>query len=92
MTSDEISLACALIVIACKIVTAAVPPPAATSRWAILYNAVSLVALNIGWAVNRIQPGKTAVMTTREDASALKAAAVASGIPLVSPRPTDKPT
>lgn len=47
------------VIIACKLVTVAVRPPNAGSRWVLPYKIVSTIALNIGWAANHFKPGET---------------------------------
>lgn len=79
----QFALPAALLVIACKLVTVFVRPPAATSVWAIPFQIVTMIGLNIGWAANRLQVGKTGVMVPREEAPAAKAAIDAAGVPRV---------
>ncbi|WP_215755046.1 hypothetical protein [Acetobacter sp. P5B1] len=42
------------VIIICGGVTAAIQPPQAGSKWTIPYQVVSVIGLNIGWAVNHI--------------------------------------
>jgi len=60
--------------VACKIITVFVRPPQAGSKLAPIFQVVSALALNVGWAANQLQVGKTGVMVNREDAPAVKAA------------------
>ncbi|CAI9119526.1 hypothetical protein [Brytella acorum] len=84
---ERYTLAAALLVIACKIVTVFVQPPPASSRWARVYEIVSAVALNIGWAANRLTPGVTGVSVPREEADKAKAVLASANVPLVTKRP-----
>ncbi len=88
----QYELCVAIFIILCKLVTVFVKPPAATSKLAWLYQIVSLVGLNVGWAANRLQVGKTGVMVARSDAGEAKAALAQANIPLASPKPTDRPS
>lgn len=54
----------ALFIIACKIVTVLVPPPSATSKFLPVFRVISMLALNIGWATNRIQSRNAPVVDT----------------------------
>lgn len=80
----QYALPIAALIIGCKLLTVYVQPPADTSRWAPVYRVINLVALNIGWATNRLQVGLTGVVVARADAPAAKAAIEAAGIPLQS--------
>lgn len=42
------------VIIICGGVTAAIQPPQAGSKWMIPYQVISVIGLNIGWAVNHI--------------------------------------
>ncbi|OAG75340.1 hypothetical protein Amal_03489 [Acetobacter malorum] len=42
------------VIIICGGVTAAIQPPQAGSKWMFPYQVVSVIGLNIGWAVNHI--------------------------------------
>lgn len=76
------------IVVSCKLVTVAVPPPAATSRWAGLYGVISRVALNLGYAVNAFQPGRSAVMVPTDVRGDVRTAVADKlGIPRESTKP-----
>ncbi|MXV36792.1 MULTISPECIES: hypothetical protein [unclassified Saccharibacter] len=55
---NNIGLIVTGVIIACKLITISVRPPASNSRWELIYRAVSTVALNIGWATNRFQAGR----------------------------------
>ncbi|GAJ29087.1 hypothetical protein [Acidomonas methanolica] len=70
----------ALLIIACKIVTIFVRPPASTSRWAKIFALVNMLALNIGWATNRLQIDRTGIMVPREQAAAAHAALRSAGV------------
>lgn len=78
----QYALPIAALIIGCKLLTVYVQPPADTSRWAPVYRVVNLIALNIGWATNRLQVGLTGVVVARTDAPAAKAAIEAAGIVL----------
>ena len=67
----------ALFIITCKLLTVFVRPPKDGSPWAMPFQMISLLALNIGWAANRLQtgrsknamPGKSAKLTQPSDAA-----------------------
>ena len=42
------------VIIACGAIQAAVPAPATGSYWVLPYRVMSVVALNIGWAINHV--------------------------------------
>lgn len=73
----------AALIIACKIATVFWQPPALTSKWTPVYRIVSAIALNVGWAANLIQPGKTGVPVPADQRAAAKAAVTSAGIPIV---------
>lgn len=54
---ESCALYVALFIIACKILTVFIRPPATGSRWVTAYQLVSLIALNVGWATNRLTAG-----------------------------------
>lgn len=56
---DDIGAAIAMFIVACKLITVFVRPPASGSRWQLPYRAISTLALNVGWATNRLQAGHT---------------------------------
>lgn len=89
---DKYALYVSAFIIVCKLVTVFVKPPSSTSKVAWLYQIVSLIGLNLGWAANRLQVGKTGVMVARTDADEAKAALAQANIPLASPKPTDRPS
>lgn len=68
----------AAFIVVCKLITVFWQPPEAASKWAVIYKIVSTIALNVGWAQNRLRPGVTGVMVPRHDAAAVKA-----GIPAI---------
>ncbi|AQS87696.1 hypothetical protein AA101099_2638 [Neoasaia chiangmaiensis NBRC 101099] len=74
----------ALLIIACKVVTIFVRPPDATSRYAPLFRIVSLLAMNIGWAANRLQVGQTGIMVPRVQSEQAKSAVANAGVPVLS--------
>jgi len=80
----------ALFVIACKAVTVFVRPPPATSKWAKPFQIVSMIALNVGWAANRLQVGKTGIMVARDQAEDAKSV-LASTEPPIRPLPGKVP-
>ncbi len=47
----------ASVIIICNLMTVFIRPPAAGSRWILPYRLISILALNIGWAKNHLQPG-----------------------------------
>ena len=87
---QTVSLVIAIAVIACKVVTVFVQPPAETSKWAPVYRIVNTIGLNIGWAANRLQIGKTGVMVSRSDVAEAKDAITQAGIPLATSKSTTK--
>ncbi|WP_024717062.1 hypothetical protein [Gluconobacter oxydans] len=64
----------AWLIVGCAVLRAVIQPPAATSRWAPLYELMSATGGCIGWAIPRLRPGITAVPVAREDAAKVKAA------------------
>lgn len=68
------------VVIGCKVITIAFPPPQADSRLAPIYRLISKIALNIGWAVNRVQPGLTGVMVDRAAVPEVKKELLSQGV------------
>ncbi|MFT8482729.1 MAG: hypothetical protein ABF689_06930 [Gluconobacter cerinus] len=89
---EKYALCVSAFIILCKLVTVFVKPPAATSKLAWLYQIVSLIGLNVGWAANRLQVDKTGVMVKRSDADQAKRVLGYANIPLASPKPTDRPS
>ncbi|MBF0850428.1 hypothetical protein HKD27_05750 [Gluconobacter sp. R75690] len=75
----------AWLIVGCAVLRAVIQPPAATSRWAPLYELMSATGGCIGWAIPRLRPGITAVPVAREDAAKVKAA-----IPEILSKPTAK--
>jgi hypothetical protein len=73
------TLYAALLILSCKIVTIFIRPPAATSHWAPLFTLVTTIGLNVGWATNRLQVGRTGIMVPRGQVPAAKAA-IAAGV------------
>ncbi|GBD55724.1 hypothetical protein [Gluconobacter wancherniae] len=49
----------ALFIIACKLITVFVRPPKDSSCLAAAFQFVSLIGLNVGWAANRLEAGRT---------------------------------
>ncbi|MFT8423140.1 MAG: hypothetical protein ABF665_16795 [Gluconacetobacter sp.] len=88
----QYALPIAALIIGCKLLTVYVQPPADTSRWAPVYRAINLIALNIGWATNRLQVGLTGVVVARTDAPAAKAAIEAAGIALPATSASSTPS
>lgn len=84
----QYTLCTALLVIGCKVMTIFIRPPATTSPWAVPYEIISAIALNIGWAANRLQVGRTGIMVPRNDTEAAKATLSASGVKVI---PRKKP-
>lgn len=74
LVPEKYAMYVSAIIIACKLVTVFVRPPQETSKWAPIFKVVSTIGLNVGWAANRLQVGRTGVMTKRENAEAVKAA------------------
>ena len=85
----QYTLCTALLVIGCKVVTVFVRPPAKSSSWAVPYEIISTIALNIGWAANRLQVGRTGIMVARNDAETAKTALTASGVKVLLPKKPD---
>ncbi|GCE79530.1 hypothetical protein MSKU3_1005 [Komagataeibacter oboediens] len=61
-----------------------IPPPHAGSKWAVAYQVMTTIGLNIGWAENHFKPSQTAVRVAVEDKPAAKAAVTAAGIPVLN--------
>ncbi|WP_395371828.1 hypothetical protein [Komagataeibacter diospyri] len=74
----------ALFIIACGVVTAMVPPPHAGSRWAVAWQAITTIGLNIGWAENHFKPGQSGVRVPVADKPAAKQAVASAGIPVLN--------
>ncbi|AXY22848.1 hypothetical protein CD178_02092 [Komagataeibacter saccharivorans] len=74
----------ALFIIACGAVTAMVPPPHAGSKWAVAYQFMTTIGLNIGWAENHFKPGQSGVRVPVADKLAAKAVVAAAGIPVLN--------
>ncbi|GBQ32323.1 hypothetical protein HLH34_04515 [Gluconacetobacter azotocaptans] len=51
----QYSLYAAWLVVTCAAISAGVPAPAPGSRWGPIYRAINVVALNVGWAANRLR-------------------------------------
>jgi|GEM_PF-5754922 len=78
------------IIIFCKLLTVFIRPPAPTSHWAPVFQIITTIALNIGWASNRLQIGKTGIMVARDKAAEAKQAVIAAGLtpaPKAAPSP-----
>lgn len=71
----------AIVIIFCKIFTIIIVVPAPTSRWAKPYAVINAIALNIGWAANRLQVGRAGIMVQAHQISAAHAALTNAGIP-----------
>lgn len=84
MVPAKYALPVALFIIVCKLVTVFVRPPASDSVWAKPFQVVTMIALNIGWAANRLQVGKTGIMVPRETATDAKAAIASAGVPVLT--------
>jgi hypothetical protein len=82
------SLYCVLPIMLCKLVTVFMPPPDAQSRWAALYRMISVIALNVGWAENRMQVDEAGIMVPRDKVDAIKPAVAT----LLRPKTTGAPT
>lgn len=65
-----------LLIAVCKIVTVAVPPPGAGSRWLGIYKLVSAIALNFGYASNAVPAGLPPSVARQVEAAATVTAAV----------------
>ncbi|MBY4639598.1 hypothetical protein K6L44_06230 [Gluconacetobacter entanii] len=80
---EQYTLYVALFIIACGAVTALVPPPNAGSKWAVAYQLITTIGLNIGWAENHFKPGQSGVRVPLPDKPAAKQAVAAAGIPVL---------
>ena len=81
----------ALFIIACGAITAIVPPPHAGSRWAVAWQVMTTIGLNIGWAENHFKPGQSGVRVPLPDKPAAKEAVQAAGIPVLNHRGAQEP-
>ncbi|BAK82899.1 hypothetical protein [Komagataeibacter medellinensis] len=80
---EQYALYVALFIIACGAVTALVPPPHAGSRWAVVWQLITTIGLNIGWAENHFKPGQSGVRVPVADKPAAKQAVASAGIPVL---------
>jgi len=74
----------ALFIIACGAVAAMVPPPHVGSKWAVAYQLMTTIGLNIGWAENHFKPGQSGVRVPLADKPAAKQAVASAGIPVLN--------
>ncbi|MBV1833096.1 hypothetical protein [Novacetimonas pomaceti] len=74
----------ALFILACGAAAAMIPPPHAGSRWAVAYQVMTTIGLNIGWAENHFKPGQSGVRVPLTDKPAAKQAVAAAGIPVLN--------
>ncbi|RFD18479.1 hypothetical protein DY926_16420 [Komagataeibacter melaceti] len=81
---EQYTLYAAVFVLACAAVSALIPPPHAGSRWAVAYQVVSTIGLNIGWAENHFKPGQSGVRVPVADKPAAKQAVSAAGITVLN--------
>ncbi|MCE2579615.1 hypothetical protein LDL36_14150 [Komagataeibacter sp. FNDCR1] len=81
---EQYTLYVALFIIACGAVTALVPPPHAGSKWAVAYQLMTTIGLNIGWAENHFKPGQSGVRVPVADKPAAKQAVASAGIPVLN--------
>ncbi|KON65740.1 hypothetical protein KOEU_04270 [Komagataeibacter europaeus] len=82
----QYTLYAAVFVLACSAVSALVPPPHAGSRWAVAYQVITTIGLNIGWAENHFKPGQSGVRVPLVDKPAAKHAVASAGIPVLDRR------
>ena len=81
----------ALFIIACGAVTAMIPPPHAGSRWAVAYQLMTTIGLNIGGAENHFKPGQSGVRVPVADKPAAKQAVASAGIPVLNKKGQPEP-
>ncbi|NHN85819.1 hypothetical protein GOB93_14375 [Acetobacter musti] len=74
----------AAVIILCNVLSASIQPPPPSSRWSLPYKAMTVLGMNIGWAVNRIQVGVTGVPVPRDHAQAAKAVLAEANIPVIT--------
>lgn len=74
----------ALFIIACGAAAAMIPPPHAGSKWAVAYQLMTTIGLNIGWAENHFKPGQSGVRVPLADKPAAKQAVASAGIPVLN--------
>lgn len=84
---SDYGLYAALLIVICKVITSAVQPPGAGSRWARPYQLINMMALNIGWATNRLQVGRTGIMVPRDQRKAATRILKTSGVPVADRAP-----
>ncbi|MBE7728863.1 hypothetical protein [Komagataeibacter sp. FXV3] len=83
---EQYTLYAAVFVLACSAVSALVPPPHAGSHWAVAYQVITTIDLNIGWAENHFKPGQSGVRVPLTDKPAAKQAVASAGIPVLNYR------
>ncbi|MCE2563401.1 hypothetical protein [Komagataeibacter sp. FNDCF1] len=81
---EQYTLYAAVFVFACSAASALIPPPSAHSRWAVAYQIMTTIGLNIGWAENHFKPGQSGVRVPLADKPAAKQAVEAAGIPVLN--------
>ena len=81
---EQYALYAAIFVFACSAAAAIIPPPHAGSRWAVAYQLMTTIGLNIGWAENHFKPGQSGVRVPVADKPAAKAVVAAAGIPVLN--------
>ncbi|WP_112210003.1 hypothetical protein [Komagataeibacter rhaeticus] len=87
----QYTLYVALFIIACGAVTAVVPPPHAGGGWAVAWQVITTIGLNIGWAENHFKPGQSGVRVPLADKPAARQALGAAGIPVLDRRGRPEP-
>ncbi|MBE7729414.1 hypothetical protein [Komagataeibacter sp. FXV3] len=81
---EQYTLYAAVFVFACSAASATIPPPHAGSRWAVAYQVMTAIGLNIGWAENHFKPGQSGVRVPLADKPAAKQAVSSAGIPVLN--------
>ncbi|GBQ58844.1 hypothetical protein CFR76_04575 [Komagataeibacter swingsii] len=81
---EQYTFYAAVLVLSCSIASALVTPPHAGSGWAVAYQVITTIGLNIGWAENHFKPGQSGVRVPLADKPAAKQAVAAAGIPVLN--------
>ncbi|WP_075595579.1 hypothetical protein [Novacetimonas hansenii] len=89
---EQYALYAAIFVFACSAVTAIIPPPHTGSRWAVAYQILTTIGLNVGWAENHFKPGQSGVRVSVADKPAAKRAVASAGIPVLNRDGKPEPT
>ncbi|RBM07797.1 hypothetical protein [Novacetimonas cocois] len=87
----QYALYVSVFVLACGAASAMIPPPHAGSRWAVAYQVMAAIGLNVGWAENHFKPGQSGVRVPLPDKPAAKQAVADAGIAVLDRRGRPEP-